>query len=61
MVFTGILSKLFTKKKLFIHHIFAMVIVAIGLTIVAILASVYKEKDIIEANELEAAENGTPS
>jgi len=61
MVFTGILSKFFTKKKLYCHHLFAMVIVAIGLTIVSILAAVYKEKDIVDADEFESAESSEPS
>lgn len=61
MVFTGILSKFFTKKKLFMHHTFAMVIVAIGLTIVSILAAAYNQKDSIEADELEPAETGKAS
>lgn len=61
MVFTGILSIIFTKKKLYIHHLIAMIIVAMGLSVVAVLAEVYKEKDLIENNEFEAAEDSSPS
>jgi drug/metabolite transporter (DMT)-like permease len=61
MVFTGILSLIFTKKKLYVHHAIAMAIVAIGLSVVAVLAEVYKEKDLIENNEFEAAEADQPS
>ena len=57
MVFTGILSKIFVKRKLYLHHVVAMIIVGIGLTVVAVLAYVYNEKDIIEDDELEPAES----
>lgn len=39
MVFTAILSKLFVRKRLYAHHWFAMLTVAVGLTIVSVIAS----------------------
>lgn len=54
MVFTGILNNIFMKnKKLYSHHWFAMLVVGLGLTIVSILASVYNETDLVEADEYE--------
>lgn len=61
MLFTGILSKMFTKKKLYIHHLIAMIIVGLGLSVVAVLASVYKEKKIIEDDTFISAESTMPS
>ena len=52
---------MFTKKKLYIHHLIAMIIVGLGLSVVAVLASVYKEKKIIEDDTFISAESTMPS
>ena len=61
MIFTAILSNFFTKKKLYGHHIIAMIILAIGLTSVGILASIYKETKIVEDDTIEDPETSQPS
>lgn len=52
MLFTAILNRIFVNKKLYAHHMFAMLMVGLGLTIVGILAEVYKETEIVELDEI---------
>ena len=61
MIFTAVLSNLFTKKKLYKHHVIAMVILVIGLTLVGILSSVYDETKIIENDTIVHAGKAKPS